>query len=454
MNAVLAEIPPDVRPVLEAYYQRKLAEKFGASTPGREEEAAFARELTAASESVVPMMNGGEAVITTGGGEWNEGAFDAGASASQGAERTRNVGAFVVLVVVAALFFFGRDLAGLIGLGKGGGGDDGEGAAVMPTPEALFTPVALPAGLDDIVSATGVRVPLVAPVTLEISGAFTTTTLPILPVQVKVADWPCPRQEQPVACWVYGTVVNYLVGVPADRAPALIQGLRPGDAMRLRFSTERSMTFSVERVQDLPRQQVEALRQRQPGLTLVFLAPEGAGVLAGGEDDTRRVVWATYDAGQDLFGAEVPLGGQAPVGGQVPVGGQAPVGTQVPAKDQAGASPGSVGEGQSPLHHTLGLGLAGTLTGARVTPVAAWSVSGQMHLRLLVENVGETALSTSGWSVSLNRQEEVVQGTIEEKQILSAQADSVLCTVPVRGAAGGAGAWEIVTDEAVFVVEP
>ncbi len=444
MNAVLAEIPPDVRPVLEAYYQRKLAEKFGASTPGREEEAAFARELTAASESVVPMMNGGEAVITTGGGEWNEGAFDAGASASQGAERTRNVGAFVVLVVVAALFFFGRDLAGLIGLGKGGGGDDGEGAAVMPTPEALFTPVALPTGLDDIVSATGVRVPLVAPVTLEISGAFTTTTLPILPVQVKVADWPCPRQEQPVACWVYGTVVNYLVGVPADRAPALMQGLRPGDAMRLRFSTERSMTFSVERVQDLPRQQVEVLRQRQPGLTLVFLAPERAGVLAGGEGDSRRVVWATYDAGQDLFGAEVPVGGQVPAGDQVPIE------TQVPAGGQAGASPGPIGEGQSPLRYTLGLGLAGELTGARVTPVAAWSVSGQMHLRLRVENVGGTALSTSGWSVSF-KEEGVVQGTIEEKQVPPGQTDSVLCTVPVRGAAGGA--WEIATDEAVFVVE-
>ena len=107
------------------------------------------------------------------------------------------------------MLMFGGDIVGIVGSVFGGSSNVDDGVAeASSTPEALFTPVALPAGLDDLVTATGVRVPLVVPRTLEVTGAFTTTTFPILPVSVDVADWPCPQQDQPVVCWIHGTVVN------------------------------------------------------------------------------------------------------------------------------------------------------------------------------------------------------------------------------------------------------
>jgi hypothetical protein len=458
-SGVLAEIPADVRPVLEAYYRRKLAERYGASAPGPEQEAAFVRELLAASGSVVPLMDGGEAVIA-GDRAWDdEAAYETVGSAPGDRDQTRNAGLFFLMVGLVVVLAFGRDIAGWVGFGDGGGsGDDGEGATPTPT-GALFTPVALPSGLDDVVTATGVRVPLVVPRTLEVGA----TTFAVLPVQVDVADWPCPRQEQAVACWVYGTVVNYLVGVPADQvSPALVQGLGPGDVLRLRLSSGRIIDFVVEGAQDVPRQNVEVLDQRRFGLTLVFLedqilaegrapvegqvpaedqAPAWDQVPAGGQNETRRVVWAAYDARQDLFGAEIPVGDQAPVGDLIPAGGGTP-----PA-----SSPVAVGGGATPTppRHTLALGQTATDGPARVTPVMTGVISGRSHLRLRVENDGETTLSTSGWSAQVRTPEKgVIEGTIEEKQILPGQIDFVSCT------AEDAGAWEITTGAMVLAVEP
>jgi hypothetical protein len=75
-------------------------------------------------------------------------------------------------------------------------------------------------------------------------------------------------------------------------------------------------------------------------------------------------------------------------------------------------------------------------------------ISGRSHLRLRLENDGETTLSTSGWSAQVRTEKGVVEGAIEEKQILPGQIDFVLCT------AEGAGAWEITTGAMVLAVEP
>jgi hypothetical protein len=457
-GGVLADIPADVRPVLEAYYRRKLAERFGASAPGPEQEAALVRELLAASGSVVPLMDGGEAVIA-GDRAWDDEAAYETVGAPGDRDQARNAGLFFLVVGLVVVLAFGQDIAGWVGFGDGGGsGDDGLGEGATPTPTgAPFTPVALPPGLDDVVTATGVRVPLVVPRTLEVGA----TTFAVLPVRVDVADWPCPRQEQAVACWVYGTVVNYLVGIPADQvSPVLAQGLGPGEVLRLRLSSGRVIEFVVESAQDVPRQNVEVLNQRRFGLTLVFLegqvvggqAPDEGQVPIEGQDETRRVVWAAYDAGQDLFGAEVPIGDIISVEGQVPIGNPIPTGSRVPAGDGASPVPssGAVGGGATPAspRHTLAPGQTATVGNVRVTPVMAGVISGRSHLRLCLENGGETTLSTSGWSAQVRTEKGVVEGAIEEKQILPGQIDFVLCT------AAGAGAWEITAGATVLTVEP
>ena len=67
MTGILTAIPPEVRAVLDVHYQSQLADRFGDSAPGPEQEAALVRELIESSANVVPLMNGSVATI---GGDW------------------------------------------------------------------------------------------------------------------------------------------------------------------------------------------------------------------------------------------------------------------------------------------------------------------------------------------------------------------------------------------------
>ena len=94
---------------------------------------------------------------------------------------------------------------------------------------------------------------------------------------------------------------------------------------------------------------------------------------------------------------------------------------------------------------TVLAGLQPALRATRVTPLAAWTQAGESSLRLRVENIGQTTLSTAQWSAQLHTAEGVINGTIEQKQIGAGQIDFVLCA-----AAGSQSVWEISTG-AVFL---
>jgi hypothetical protein len=184
------------------------------------------------------------------------------------------------------------------------------------------------------------------------------------------------------------------------------------------------MSFIVEEARDVPRQNVEVLGQGRFGLTLVFLgyqvSVQGDGDLIplADQGETRRVVWAAYDARQDLFGSQASPAPTPAIGGG---------GAEIPRQE-------------------LALGQTATLQDARVTPLAAWTQAGESTLRLRVENIGQTTLSTAHWSLQLHTHEGVIDGTIEEKQIRAGQIDFVLC------AAAGNGTWEISTGTVLLAV--
>jgi hypothetical protein len=427
MSDLLVEIPANLRPVLDNYYHRKRSERFGPAALSPEQELAFIQELLEASESVVPLPDGSEAVIT-GGPEWDD--HERGTPprvSTPSGRKNGNALAFGAVMIAAIGLMFGGDIAGWAGSITQGNdgqveGEDGvlSGSALRPDP--VYTPMALPSGLDDIVTAMGVRVPLVVPRTLEISAAITSTTFPILPVAVAVADWPCPQQDQPVACWVHGTVVNYLVGLPSNAATEALMGeLKAGDELRMRLSTEHSLSFTTEWVRNIPRQQVEVLRQNRFGLTLALL--HGAG-------DSRRVAWARYGAGEDMTGAEA-----------------ATTAASVSTPLETGSVAPGPADGNTVV---VQLGTAVSLPGGRgrATPVAMGVANGQSRLRLLVENTGATALDTSLWRARLLTATEAVGGTIEASQIAPGELDTVVCSAP-----GDARRWEVTAGETVFVVE-
>jgi hypothetical protein len=437
----MTTIPANIRPALEDYYRQKRAERFGASAPSPAQEADFINELTAASESVVPLPDGSEAVIT-GGQMWDEDAGSTTSSFGAAPDEGKKKGglAFFGMMAVVVLLLFGGDIAGMVGSLFGSGGSEAQtgddGTVVVEgeeTPSPVFTPMALPTGLDDIVTSTGVRVPLVVPRTLEVTGAFTTTTFLVMPVDVEVADWPCPDQGQVVACWVYGTVVNYLIGVPDEPSTrSLMSRLQPGDKLYLRLSTERTLPFTVDWVREVPRQQVEVLRQNHFGLTLVLLHGEG---------DTRLVARASYVAEEDMIGvaaAPVPVATTAPEGPVISVGGAA----ATPAPIATSAPVAAVGQ------QIARLGVAVTWPGGSVTPLSYSTVHDKANLRLLVENTGDTMLDTATWQVQLDDGKEVMQGSVEAKQIPPGGKNTVTCS-----AQGGAGTWQVSVGSTSFIIE-
>jgi hypothetical protein len=171
--------------------------------------------------------------------------------------------------------------------------------------------ISLPADIDALVTSGDVRVPLVVPRTLEIApnGALTSTTFVVVPVEVEEADWPCPSKkfkEQPAACWVFGTVVNYLVGIPNDegQAEVLFDNLAGGGTAQLRMSTEQVFRFSISPsdVRAVERHQTEVLDQDHFGMTLVAL---------GGDGGRRHIATASYVA-DEITGPSATFGGGPP----------------------------------------------------------------------------------------------------------------------------------------------
>ncbi len=143
------------------------------------------------------------------------------------------------------------------------------------------SPPSLPDDLP-ILQENGLALPAVLPVTLELER----TLYPIVPVTLENGRWPVPAHEQQVAVWVYGTVVNYVVGLPhSAAAEAQLGSLTSGDRITLTLSNGTTLLFGAPQAERYPVDAGEPLAQRQPGLTLV---------LFGGGESNRLVVKARY----------------------------------------------------------------------------------------------------------------------------------------------------------------
>ena len=275
-------IPPDIAAVFEDFWEEMLLEQFGPTPPSPAEEAAYIQEFLDQGVLTVPMPDGSRVDVVADGSV----DLDAlgGQSGAMGLEKSgsalSDVPAWQIVLfgAVALLIFWpliGRPIRNTIGGIFGGSGDsDGEESSVE---------IELPEGIDSLVKSGDVKAPLVTPRTLEIqpNNVTTATTFVVVPVEVKEADWPCPSKkfkDQPAACWVFGTVVNYIVGIPSDGgAAAVFADLQAnGGDVRLRMSTEKVLHFTIDEVRQIERHQTEVLGQHHFGLTLVALRGDGA----------------------------------------------------------------------------------------------------------------------------------------------------------------------------------
>ena len=145
-----------------------------------------------------------------------------------------------------------------------------------PTPFAnnqTAPPVGEPlvVGLD---GTSAISVTLDAPLTLSLNGQ----SFAIQPQTVSEDRvWTPNITEENSGVWVYGTVVNYVIGLPnSDINRRLLEQLQLGDEMTLETLGGLTYTFSFDSRRTVLNSDQSVFNQNVPGVTLLLLGAEGS----------------------------------------------------------------------------------------------------------------------------------------------------------------------------------
>lgn len=150
---------------------------------------------------------------------------------------------------------------------------------------------ALVVGVSD---SSTVTVTLDIPVSLDVGGK----TFPVQPQTVTPDGvWTPGLEDNETAGWVYGTIVNYVLGLRAsNQNQELLESLAPGDTIALETEGGTTYRFDFESRQVVPITDPSVFTQNTPGVTLLLLE-------AGGEERLvvrgRYLVEETESAGAD-----------------------------------------------------------------------------------------------------------------------------------------------------------
>jgi hypothetical protein len=174
-------------------------------------------------------------------------------------------------------------------LGEGNGIDDQAGNGT-PTPTIEIVPAGttLPPVVIGIQDETGaVTVTLNSPTRLAVGGSsFAIQGQRIEPDGIWART---STLGEGSAVWVYGTVINYIIGMlDSDANRTLLNQLQPGDEIVMTKSDGSTFTFAVSGRQVVPQSNRDIFAQNTPGITLVLLE-EGN---TSGQD--RTVVQGRY----------------------------------------------------------------------------------------------------------------------------------------------------------------
>ena len=112
-------------------------------------------------------------------------------------------------------------------------------------------------------------------------------TFEITPVAVQKGKWPVGTGDDASATWVFGSLVNYLIGLPNNSENKdLLQAVSEADAITLELSDGQTVEFKFDAQQLVSPNNEAIFSQQHPGLTLLLLGDDGA---------QRLVVTANYN---------------------------------------------------------------------------------------------------------------------------------------------------------------
>ena len=155
-------------------------------------------------------------------------------------------------------------------------GEDKEQKTATPTAVVGITPaptrvIAKSPIIVPLVSSNDVRVPVALPEHLTMGDAV----FAVEAVEAPDGAWPAAPAAVDSANWVYGTVVNYILGLaPARENATLIAGLKVGDILGLQMSSGLTLNFTVSNLITGATDDAALFEQVSPRLTLALLTDD------------------------------------------------------------------------------------------------------------------------------------------------------------------------------------
>ena len=161
--------------------------------------------------------------------------------------------------------------------------DDDATPVPQSTPLVASVPTGVP--IEVIDSSKTVSFTLETPTSLRIKAQDFTVRAQAIPAD---GAWVPLVQGEGTAIWVYGSVVNYVIGIPYSRANQnLLEQLTLGEDIVLMTRGEREFVFSFNNRRQVPATNRDIFAQSVPGITLVLLGDTNLG-------EERLVVQGTY----------------------------------------------------------------------------------------------------------------------------------------------------------------
>ena len=125
-----------------------------------------------------------------------------------------------------------------------------------------------------IITGLGGSVPLslTMPSAIELKGK----RFEVDPAEVTKGAWPYQRGNPDKAVWVFGTLVNYVVGLEANSDnTTLLQSLTEADSIKLTTLGGKTFSFRYSGRQWVTVDKTDVFRQLRHGLTLVLFGEKG-----------------------------------------------------------------------------------------------------------------------------------------------------------------------------------
>ncbi len=124
-----------------------------------------------------------------------------------------------------------------------------------------------------IISSDLISLTVDSPLTLQVAGQTFNVQTQVIPA---TGQWVPASNQADTALWIYGTVVNYVLGVPdsVDNR-ALFDRLVPGDDLILTTRANHTLQFDFNSREVVSVSDQDVFAQHEPGITLVLMGTQG-----------------------------------------------------------------------------------------------------------------------------------------------------------------------------------